>query len=216
MSRNNKNPFGLQPKELKGFLQLLIGAETELPEPTPEIVAYLERVAAREPVNEADSEALAKNLCRALIAERLRSTVADPIRPLGLHLRAKRMAVECEASQIAAALGEEESEYERLEAGRVSPLQVSSQVLARIVRLFGLSITELREAILLFLNSAGTGGIAFASGSRNNFAEEQVSVAADDLLRAVSDPKEALNRETAALLDAKVSEIKGLLAQTPE
>ena len=217
MSRDHKNPIGLQPKELEGFLQLLLASEKELPEPTPEIIAYLERTAAREPVDPTAAAKAARNVCRTLIAERLRATVAGPIRPLGLHLRAKRVAAKCEARQIALALGEDELQYERLEAGRVSPLQVSSESLARIVRVFGLSMTELREAIRLFLNPPeAAGGIGFASGGRSNFTEEQVSIAADDLLRAVRDREEGLSEETMTQIDAKMSEVEALLARAPE
>src|SRR5439155_14726964 len=114
MSRDHKSPFSIQPKELEGFLQLLLGSERELPGPTPEIIAYLERVAVREPVDAAAAMELARNVCRTLVAQRLRAAAADPIRPLGFLLRAKRVAAKCEVRQVALALGEDEPLYERL------------------------------------------------------------------------------------------------------
>ncbi len=82
------------------------------------------------------------------------------------------------------------------------------------MRLFGLSVAELREAIRLFLNRPdAAGGMSLARWRRNDFAEEQASVAANDFLRAARRQEETLDKESVAQLDSKISEVEALLAK---
>src|SRR5438445_8009618 len=166
MSRDRDSLFGLRREELEGFLQLLIASEDGLPKPTSEIIAYLEGVAAREQVDAGESAQLAKRTWRALITERLRAVSPSPVRPFGVHMRAKRVAAKVGADQVASALGEDRPSYDRVEAGQISPLDLPAVLLARIIRLFGFSLNELGKTMRLALERPPTAlGYGFARGS---------------------------------------------------
>lgn len=217
MSRDHDPLLGLKREELEGFLQLLIASEDGLAKPTSEIIAYLERVAAREQVDPGETAQLAKRTWRALITERLRAVSPTPVRPFGVHLRAKRVAAKCGADQVASALGQDHPSYERLEAGRISPLDLPSVLLVRIIRLFGLSLTEFGKTIRLALERPQTArGYGFARGSKGEFAHDEQSIAADDLRNIARAREEALDKETLGRLETKLAEVNELLTKPVE
>ncbi len=217
MSRDRDPLFGLKRQELEGFLQLLIASEKGLAKPTGEVMAYLERMAAREQVDPDESTQLAKRAWRSLIAERLQIASPGPVRPFGVHIRAKRVAAKVGADQIAAALEQDRPSYDRVETGQTSPLDLPSVLLARIVRLFGFSFNELGKTIRLALESPQTTrGYGFARGSRGDFAHDEQSIAAEDLRNVARGRHEALDREILARLETKLAEVNELLAKAVE
>src|SRR6266516_355081 len=217
MSRDRDPLFGLKRQELEGFLQLLIASEKGLAKPTSEIMAYLERMAAREQVDPDESTQVAKRTWRSLIAERLQAAPPDPVRPFGVHIRAKRVAAKVAADQVAAALGQERPSYDRVETGQIGPLDLPSVLLARIVRLFGFSFNELGKIMRLALGGPHTArGYGFARGGRSEFAHDEQSIAAEDLRNIARGREEALDKDTLARLETKLAEVNELLTKPVE
>jgi len=213
MSRDHDSPFGLSREELKGFLQLLIGSKEGLPKASKEIIAYLERVASREEVDAHEAAELARIASRTLLAEQLAAAATNPVRALGMHLRAKRVRAKYSTAQVALALGEELPSYERLENGRISPLDLPSLLLVRIVRLFGLSLSELRDAVRLALQRPQIArGLGFARAKQSEFTQDEQTIAAEDLVNVARPAKEQLEAAVLARIDEKLKEVNDLLS----
>lgn len=210
MSRERDGRPTLSDEELQGFLQFLF-ATNELPEATPEVLAYLERASAHEQITDDEARQLAKSSILAITAERLQAAHVTPVRPLGIHLSAKRIAAKCSSAQVASALNEDVRGYERLESGERDPLEIPAALLVRVIELFGLRIAELREALLGHLDRGQPRGeFRFARGGTGEFANDQLAIAADDL-RNASHPKRVLAKEAIDLVESKVAEVRALL-----
>ncbi len=196
---------------LAGFLQLLTTPGGELPDETPEILQFLEHAAAQGAVSASVVERVAEEVRRRLVADRLRSVGELGIRPLGSHLRAKRAAARLEAETVASALELEPAAYRRVEGEHTSPLQLEVPLLARIAELFGLSIRDLGEAMRQALQPPARPGPGIARSDEKDFADDVLSVAARDLLRAGRTDQDALDPGDRKLLDEKLAAVQKIL-----
>lgn len=211
MSPDDKQPRYPASARLAGFLKLLTTADGDLPEASPEILQFLEHAAAGE-VSDSDLPRVAEEVRRRLIADRLRAVGNPATRPLGVHLRAKRAAARLDPEPVASALGLEEAVYRRIEEERTDPLSLEATILARIAELFSLSIGELRNALRIGLRQPRLRpGRGMARSDRDDFADDMLAVAAQDLVRAGGEDDAPLPQLDRERLEEKVAAVRRLL-----
>lgn len=196
---------------LRGFLQLLTASDGELPQESPEILQFLEHAAAQGEVSASVVERVAEQVRRHLIADRLRAVGESEVRPLGVHLRAKRSAARLEAETVASALELEPAAYKRIEREHTNPLQLDVPLLARIAELFSLSIRDLGESMRRALQPPSRPGPGIARSDEKDFANDVLSVAARDLLRAGQADQDVLEPGDHKRLDEKLAAVRKIL-----
>jgi hypothetical protein len=207
---------GDSAKQLEGFLQLLMSREAGLPEATPQILRYLEEIASREPIEPAAAQAAAARAYAEFLHRRLSETSISPVRPLGLHLLAKRNEAGVNLEDVASVLRQEPAAYANIEACRSNPLRLATSLLAHIVKFFGLTMQDLRQALLLSLEDLGrTAGESFARERRTRGASISHQVAAHDLLKASGRIRRVLSTEQVEQVETKVKEVFEQLQAEP-
>ncbi len=204
----------LTEKELAGFVRLLLAGE-KLPEPSEEVVAYIERLAGEQAVDEATVARAARAAWTTIMKERLRAAHPKPVRPLGSHLMAKRTEASCRIEDVAAVLGERVETLRGLESQTVDPLVLGAPRLAVIAETFGLVLSELRDAVRLALSGDAprATGASFARSHEEGFKLEAMRLAADDLLRAARARPVPISRETEERLATMLAEVRTILEQ---
>lgn len=194
MSRDRNRRTQLTSKELKGFTQLLCST-SGLPEPTDDILAYVERIGSQLRPEPRTAREIAAKVIHAITVARLHEARVEPIRAFDMHLRAKRSAARCTPAHVASALGIEVRDYEGLESGVRNPLDESAAVLAGVVRVFGLHIAELRGALIGYLlRGTPRTELGFARGVEGKVSKDELAIAADDLRHGAAQKKAAGNR----------------------
>jgi transcriptional regulator with XRE-family HTH domain len=216
---NERNRYSEhEPSDVRGFLEFLMNQDEELPEATPEIIDYLERVAGRQKVTDELIINASERVRRSLLGERLRAASERAVRPLGMHLRAQRLAAACSIEDVAFVVKANANTVRDLEEGTTSPLAVGAEFLARIARAFGVRLEDLRRAVTLHLLAPpatwrGT-AIARRKEKRGDLADlgtDALSLAADDLRRARPRAEEVLTREQTEEVDRLMEDVARML-----
>lgn len=212
MSNENEPARDVDRTRLHGFLQLLTAPNGELPEATPEILAFLKHAAKREEVPVDEVVRLAEHARRRVLADRLKGADVAAARTLGLQLRAKRAEAGIGTGPVASALKLKQSEYQEIEGERKSPLSLSAEVLARIAELFNLSLWELRRSLILSLQGPQVGHRpGLARSEQDDFTDDFLVVAERDLLRETNRAKEPPKESDLALLEQKLADVGQIL-----
>jgi len=204
----------LNEKELAGFLRFLLAGE-KLPEPSEEVLAYLERIADQQEVDDETVTQAARAARGSIVKERLRAAHPKSVRPLGSHLLAKRTEASCRIEDVAAVLGERIETLRALESQTVDPLTLNASRLAAIAETFGLVVSELREALRLALSGVAPRalGPSLARTHEEGFKSEAMRLAADDLLRAAQARLVPINPETDERIASTVAAVRSILEQ---
>jgi hypothetical protein len=202
----------LTEKELAGFLRFLLAGE-RLPEPSEEVLAYLERLADQHEVEDEEVIDAARAARRALIIERLRAANAKPVRPFGSHLMAMRTAACCRLEDVALVLDERLETIRGLESQTVDPLNLGAPKLALVAEVFGLGVSELRETLRLALTGPAPRhlGASFARSHEDSFKSEAMRLATDDILREARARSEPVAPEVEAQVESTVAEVRSIL-----
>ena len=204
----------LSEKELAGFLRLLLAGDN-LPEPSEELLAYLEHLGDSNEMDRDAAVEIARAARAAIIKERLRSSNPRPVRALGSHLLAKRIEASCRVEDVAAILGERVELLRALESHNVDPLTLGAARIAAIAEAFGLVISELRESLTLALSGATprASGASFARSHEAKLKSEVMRLAEEDLLRASRPRPESRDSETHARIESTLAEVRSILEQ---
>jgi len=209
MSHERAQLPNLTDAELQGFLQVLMKQRRGL-EPTPEMLAFLEKASANEQVSDEEVYALARVSVARVLKKRLQSAQL-PVRAFGTHLKAIRTWAKCSSVQIAAALGQDVRGYDQIESGSREPLDIAPRTLASLVDLFGLRFQDLRKALILhYEKSYLPSGLRFARGTQDNIGKDEVAIAAEDL-KSAPEPKKPAHAEVVKRVDQRVDEVRGIL-----
>jgi len=123
---------------------------------------------------------------------------------------AKRVASEISLEHVADALGEDLYRYEKVESGDRNPLMESPEFLVKVADVFGLALKDLRETLVAYLTRGKrVGGPRFARGAQGLFQKDEISIAADDLLKK-SQPDQ-INSTIIEAVDRKLLEVKAFI-----
>jgi transcriptional regulator with XRE-family HTH domain len=174
----------LTDKELAGFVELTLAGEL-LPEPSDEVLAYLERLSHQYSLSEAVAFDEARSALSTIIKLKLHAAHPQPVRPLGMHILAKRTEALCKLEDVARVLGEPAERLQAIERRTVNPLSLGTETLAKVAEVFGLYVSELREALRAEATSPPGRplGLSFARSGDDDFKPESIRIAADDLRR---------------------------------
>lgn len=210
MSRARDPKPELSPKELEGFVQLLCGTHGP-PEPTEQIIAYIERIAGEKQIDDKVAKRIADETIRSILEARLRSASIEPVRSFDFHLKAKRDAAHCTMDQVAYLLKVDSKAYEQIESGERNPLEESAKMLASIVAIFGLHMKEFRDSLVGYVERGRPPvQLRFARGAKERISKEQFAIAAEDLRRA-GKSQISIDAEMLAKIDKKVGDVAALL-----